>query len=49
MSAIPLLAPARHSLYVELAQTAADVREAQQLRHRIFAEELMRLMLVQEY
>jgi putative hemolysin len=40
MSAVPKLAPAKSKLYVELARTDADVREAQQLRYRIFAEEL---------
>lgn len=40
MSAIPQRAPERPKLYVELARNHADVREAQQLRYRIFAEEL---------
>lgn len=40
MSAIPQLAPTRHKLFVELAQNEEDVRAAQRLRHRIFAEEL---------
>lgn len=40
MSAIPQLAPTRHKLYVELARNEDDIREAQQLRYRIFAEEL---------
>jgi putative hemolysin len=40
MSAVPKLAPTKQKLYVELARSEADVREAQQLRYRIFAEEL---------
>lgn len=40
MSAIPQLAPANPKLYVELATTADDVRDAQRLRHRVFADEL---------
>lgn len=40
MSAVPDLVPARTKLYVELARNEADIRAAQQLRYRIFAEEL---------
>jgi putative hemolysin len=42
MSAIPQLAPApsRGRLYAELAASEADIRAAQVLRYRVFAEEL---------
>lgn len=42
MTAIPeLLTPkSNHRLYVELAATPADVRASQELRYRVFAEEL---------
>lgn len=40
MSAVPRPAPAKSKLHVELARSESDVREAQRLRYRIFAEEL---------